>query len=119
MCNSNGGGPAFAPWPCAVHNRPILVETGVDVTELIDEVDGFLMIAIDDGGFMPVGLGNRDDAVEISLVIDFSDGTGDGGRCASSHAASAFISLIFIFFNLLFCSRPFTFQTVLFFTLLI
>lgn len=79
MCNSNGGGPAFAPCPCAVHRRPILVETGVEVA-VIDEVDGLRMVAVDDGGLMPDGFGNRDDAVEISLLIDFSDGVGDGAR---------------------------------------
>lgn len=102
MCNSNGGGPALAPWPCAVHKRPILVETGVEV-DAIDEVDGFLIIA--DGGFMPVGFGNRDDAVDTSLLIDFSDGVGDGARSAFSKpwtpsiCGSEFVSLIFSFIN--------------------
>lgn len=81
LCNSNGGGPAFAPWPCAVHKRPILVETGVDV-DVIDEVDGFRMVAVDDGGLMPDGFGNRDDAVDTALLIDVSDGVGDGARSA-------------------------------------
>lgn len=99
MCSSNGGGPALAPCPCAVHKRPIRVETGVDVVELIDEVDGFRMEAIDDGGFMPVGFGKRDDAVDTSLLIDFSEGAGDGGRCDPSGIASAFVSLIFLSFQ--------------------
>lgn len=73
----------MAPWPCAVHNRPIRVETGVDVAA-IDEVDGFLMVAVDDGGLIPVGFGKRDDAVDTSLFIDFSDGVGDGARSVFS-----------------------------------
>lgn len=81
MCNSNGGGPALAPCPCDVHKRPILVEVGVEA-DVIDEVDGFLMVAVDDGGRMPDGFGNRDDAFDTSLLIDFSDGDGDDARSA-------------------------------------
>lgn len=75
LFNSNGGGPALAPWPCAVHIRPMRVVTGVAGAALT-EVDGFLMIAV--GGLMPVGFGKRDDAVDTLLVIDLSDGVGDG-----------------------------------------
>lgn len=82
LFNSNGGGPALAPCPCDVHKRPILVDVGVEV-DVIDEVDGFLMVAVDDGGRMPVGFGNRDDAFDTSLLIDFSDGVGDDARSAT------------------------------------
>lgn len=78
LFNSNGGGPALCWWLWAVHIRPIRVVTGVDVVDAIDEVDGFRMVAEDDGGRMPVGFGKRDDAVDTSLRIDFSDGAGDG-----------------------------------------
>lgn len=89
----------MAPCPCAVHKRPIRVVTGVDVVELIDEVDGFRIVAVDDGGFMPVGFGKRDEAVDTSLFIDFSDGAGDGALCTPSDAASVFVSLIFLSFQ--------------------
>lgn len=94
LCNSSGGGPALAPWPCAVQMRPIRVDDGV-AGAAFDEVDGFWTVA--DGGRMPVGFGKRDDAVDIpdiSLLTDFSDGAGDGARggCAS---VDAFDSLIF------------------------
>lgn len=100
LCNSNGGGPAFAPCPCDVHKRPILVETGVEFAAA--EVDGFLIVAVDDGGLMPVGFGKRDDAVDTSLLIDFSDGDGDGARSAfPSDDCSGFVSLIlfYIFYS--------------------
>lgn len=64
------------------------------VAGVIVEVDGFLIVA--DGGFIPLGFGNRDDAVEISLVIDRSDGVGDDARCAP-FSADAFTSLIFAY----------------------
>lgn len=87
LFNSNGGGPALAPCPWAVHKRPIRVVDGVvGVADVIDEVDGFRMVAVEDGGRMPVGLGNRDDAVDMSLLIDFSDGAGDGARRSAEAA---------------------------------
>lgn len=46
-----------------------------------------------DGGRMPVGLGNLDEAVETSLFIDRSDGVGDGAR--ASAAPDVVDSLIF------------------------
>lgn len=82
----------MAPWPCAVHMRPIRVVTGVAGVELT-EVDGFLMTAV--GGLMPVGFGKRDDAVDALLVIDLSDGVGDGALAAASGDGSGFVSLIF------------------------
>lgn len=86
-----------------MHSRPIRVDDGVAGAaaddEVVDEIDGFLMLAIDDGGRMPVGLGRRDDAVDISLLIDFSDGAGDGARSAPSDGGgSGFVSLIFSLF---------------------
>lgn len=109
MFNSNGGGPALAPCPWAVHMRPIRVVDGVlgaaaDVVDVIDEVDGFLMVAIEDGCRMPVGLGKRDDAVDISLLIDFSDGAGDGARSPPSDDDDGFgfVSLILMFYTLFF-----------------
>lgn len=79
-----------------MHNRPIRVVVGVVDVDVVDEVDDFRMVADnDDGGRMPVGFGNLDDAVEISLLIDLSDGAGDGALCAPSEADSAFVSLIF------------------------
>lgn len=79
-----------------MHKRPILVEPGVDGNALADEVVGFLMVAVDDGGLMPVGFGKRDDAVDISLFNDISDGVGDEARCSPSGNASEFVSLIFL-----------------------
>lgn len=96
LFNSSGGGPALAPWPCAVHNRPIRVVADGVLDAAADEVDGFLMVAMVDGGRMPVGFGKRDDAVDTSLLIDFSDGLGDGARWAPSLAKSGFVSLISI-----------------------
>lgn len=91
LFNSNGGGPAFAPCPWAVHIRPIRVVVGVagaaDDVDVIDEVDGFRMV--EDGGRMPVGFGKRDDAADMSLLMDFSDGAGDGARCSTAAAAAA------------------------------
>lgn len=88
--------------------RPIRVEDGVvgaaDDVDVIDEVDGFRMAAVDDGGRMPVGLGSRDDAVDMSLLIDFSDGAGDGARRSAAAAppsdgdCSGFVSLILMAF---------------------
>lgn len=86
----------MAPWPCAVHMRPIRVVTGVDGVALTEE-DGFLMTAV--GGLMPVGLGKRDDAVDALLVIDLSDGVGDGALAAASGDGSGFVSLIFFSIN--------------------
>lgn len=78
---------------------------GVADVDVVDEVDGFRMVADnDDGGRMPVGFGNLDDAVEISLLIDFSDGAGDGALCAPSEADSGFVSLIFNHFICTFSS---------------
>lgn len=112
LFNSNGGGPALAPCPCAVHKRPIRVVFGVvavDVGDVVDEVDGFRIVAIDDGGRMPVGLGKRDDAVDISLLIDFSDGAGDGARSAapSDDDGSGFGSLILMIYKKNFFSLRF------------
>lgn len=100
MCNSSGGGPGLAPWPCAVHILPILVDDGVNGTANA-EVDGFVMVA--DGARRPDGFGKRDDAVDISLFTDFSDGVGDGARgCGTSD--DPFDSLIFagFFFQIFF-----------------
>lgn len=99
LFNSNGGGPALVPCPWAVHKRPMRVVAGVvgDIA-VVDEVDGFLIVAIDEGGRMPVGLGKRDDAVDTSLLIDFSDGAGDGERSIPSKDGSGFVSLILIYF---------------------
>lgn len=73
------------------------VVTGVAGAALT-EVDGFLMIAV--GGLMPVGFGKRDDAVDTLLVIDLSDGVGDGALWAPpSDDASGFVSLIFFSLN--------------------
>lgn len=55
-------------------------------------VAGFLMVA--DGNLRPLGFGNRDDAVEISLRVESSDGVGDGARCAP-FSFEAFTWLIF------------------------
>lgn len=116
LFNSNGGGPALAPWPCAVHIRPMRVVTGVAGAALT-EVDGFLMIAV--GGLMPVGFGKRDDAVDTLLVIDLSDGVGDGALWAPpSDDASGFVSLIFFSLNqfVLFFQIFFSFTFVIKFT---
>lgn len=88
--------------------RPIRVEDGVlgaaaaATDDVVDEVDGFLIVANEDGGRMPVGLGSRDDAVDISLLIDRSDGVGDGARSPPSDDVDGFgfVSLI-----LMFCTR--------------
>lgn len=99
LFNSKGGGPALAPCPWAVHMRPIRVVVA-GVGDVIDEVDGLRTVAVDEGGRMPVGLGKRDDAVDMSLLIDFSDGAGDGARRSAAAApsdvddGSGFVSLI-------------------------
>lgn len=113
LFSSNGGGPALAPWPCAVHIRPIRVEVGVVDVDVIDEVDGLQTVAVEDGGRMPVGLGKRDDAVDtvdMSLLIDFSDGAGDGARRSAAAApsdvddGSGFVSLILMLCTVVFFS---------------
>lgn len=76
LCNSSCGNGALIPCPCCVHIRPILV-VGVVGTFTV-EVDGFFIVA--DGSLIPVGFGKRDDAVDTSLFVDFSDGAGDGAR---------------------------------------
>lgn len=96
LCNSSGGGPALAPWPCDVQILPILVDDGVDGTADA-EVDGFVMVA--DGARRPDGFGKRDDAVDISLFTDCSDGVGDGARCCGT-SDNPFDSLIFCDFFL-------------------
>lgn len=53
-----------------------------------------------DGARRPDGFGKRDDAVDISLFTDFSDGVGDGARCCGTSPDDPFVSLIF--FSLLF-----------------
>lgn len=80
----------MAPCPCAVHIRPIRVDDGVAGTAFV-EVDGFFIVA--DGARIPLGFGKRDDADEISLRTDFSDGVGDGARAVSD---GGFDSLIFL-----------------------
>lgn len=110
LFNSNGGGPALAPCPWAVQMRPMRVEVGVVVDDAMDEVDGFRMVAVDDGGRMPDGLGKRDDAVDMSLLIDFSDGAGDGARRSGAAApsdvadVSGFVSLILMLCTVVFFS---------------
>lgn len=49
-----------------------------------------------DGGRMPVGFGNRDDAVDTSLFIDRSEGVGDGARAAD---ASGVVNSLIVFFH--------------------
>lgn len=112
LFSSSGGGPALWAWPWAVHMRPIRVVVGVG--DVIDEVDGLrtVAVAVEDGGRMPVGLGKRDDAVDMSLLIDFSDGAGDGARRSVAAAAapsdvddgSGLVSLILMLCTVVFFS---------------
>lgn len=53
---------------------------GTGAAAAVFEVAGFFMVA--DGCLRPLGFGKRDDAVEISLRVERSDGVGDGARCA-------------------------------------
>lgn len=90
------------PCPCDVHNRPIRVDDdGVAAAAtamaaaVADDVEALVFI-VADGGRMPVGFGNLDDVVEASLLIDRSDGVGDGAR--ASDAPGVVNSLIFLHF---------------------
>lgn len=87
MFSSSGGGPAFAPCPCAVHRRPIRDDDGVAgaaaAAAALDDAEAPLLI-VACGGLMPVGLGNLDDAVDTSLFIDRSDGVGDAARASGA-----------------------------------
>lgn len=102
LFNSNEGSPAFAPCPCAVHNRPIRDDDGVAAAAAAAALDAteapLVIVAV--GGLMPVGLGSLDDAVEISLFIDRSDGVGDGARASGAPDGVESLIVLFFFFTL-------------------
>lgn len=82
----------MVPWPCAMHRRPILEDVAACPGDVLDVLAAVLTDA--DGGRMPVGFGSLDDAVDTSLLIDLSDGAGDGARAAAG-SVSLGVSLIF------------------------
>lgn len=82
-----------------MHIRPIRDEDGVGGAGVADDVEEAPVFIVAEGGLIPVGFGNRDDAVETSLFIDRSDGVGDGAR-ASAASVAGVNSLIVFFFSL-------------------
>lgn len=72
-------------------------DDGIATAVVLDNTEAPLFI-VADGGLMPVGFGNLDEAVETSLFIERSDGVGDDAR--ASVALGAIDSLILCFFTL-------------------